>query len=120
WPEATPAQLRSSFHVTMHHLRRALGDRCWVSFDDGRYRFDVVRTFSFDVDHFERCLDEAHALRTRTDADDVARRVQLLQSAIDCYRGDFLDDAGFGDWTLVHRDRLRRRFADAAVDLAGG
>ncbi|GJG89444.1 hypothetical protein tb265_46250 [Gemmatimonadetes bacterium T265] len=31
WPEASAAQLRSNFHVTMHHLRRALGDARWAT-----------------------------------------------------------------------------------------
>ncbi|HSK20799.1 MAG TPA: BTAD domain-containing putative transcriptional regulator [Longimicrobiales bacterium] len=118
WPDASPAQLRSSFHVTVHHLRRALGAPEWVAFHEGRYRFEAAHDVAYDVTHFERCMDEAQALRASTSPDDVARRVQLLQSAIDVYRGHFLDDAGFGDWTLEPRDRLHRQFADAAVDLA--
>jgi predicted ATPase/DNA-binding SARP family transcriptional activator len=118
WPEASPARLRSSFHVTVHHLRRALGAPEWIAFHDGRYRFEAARSVAFDVEQFEQWIDEAAALRASESPADAARRVELLQSAIDLYRGDFLDDAGFGDWSLEPRDRLRRRFADAAVDLA--
>jgi predicted ATPase/DNA-binding SARP family transcriptional activator len=118
WPDVSPARLRSSFHVTVHHLRRALGGADWVSFHEGRYRFDTARDFAYDVHHFERCMNEADALRSRTSAAGVAQRMQLLQSAVDVYRGAFLDDAGFGDWTLEPRDRLQRRFADGGVELA--
>jgi DNA-binding SARP family transcriptional activator len=37
WPDASPAQLRNAFHVTMHQLRRALGHKEAVTFDGGRY-----------------------------------------------------------------------------------
>jgi predicted ATPase/DNA-binding SARP family transcriptional activator len=37
WPEASPAQLRNAFHVTMHQLRRALGHKDAVTFDGGAY-----------------------------------------------------------------------------------
>jgi hypothetical protein len=35
WPDASNAQLRSSFHRTLHHLRRALGEGGWILFEDG-------------------------------------------------------------------------------------
>jgi DNA-binding SARP family transcriptional activator len=118
WPDASPARLRSSFHVTVHHLRRALGAAEWVAFHDGRYRFEAAQDFDLDIRFFERCIDEARALARDPSTQSAARRIQLLQAAVHVYRGDFLDDAGFGDWSLEPRDRLRRRFADAAVDLA--
>ncbi|HEX6307599.1 MAG TPA: BTAD domain-containing putative transcriptional regulator [Longimicrobiales bacterium] len=118
WPDASPARLRSSFHVTVHHLRRALGSPDWIAFDEGRYRFELAHSFTYDVEHFERCIDEAQRLRGRTKPDDIDRRIRLLQAAVDTCCGDFLDDAGFGDWTVEPRDRLRRCYADAAVELA--
>ena len=30
WPDASPAQLRNSFHVTLHRLRKALGGAEWI------------------------------------------------------------------------------------------
>jgi LuxR family transcriptional regulator, maltose regulon positive regulatory protein len=104
--------------VTVHHLRRVLGGAEWIAFHEGRYRFEAAHEYAYDVHHFERCIDEAHALRSATSDEGVARRAQLLQAALDVYRGDFLGDAGFGDWTLEPRHRLQRRFADAAVELA--
>jgi predicted ATPase/DNA-binding SARP family transcriptional activator len=112
WPDASPAQLRSSFHVTMHHLRRTLGRSEWIAFHEGRYRFERVAPCSYDVDEFTTLVDAALA------ASDAARRIELLSSAVQLYRADFLEDAGFGAWTDVPRDRLRRRYADAALQLA--
>jgi DNA-binding SARP family transcriptional activator len=119
WPDASPAQLRSSFHVTVHHLRRALGGPEWVAFHEGRYRFDAAHDQAY-----RRAPLRALHRRGRAAAHQHPRRRsgasrQLLQSAIDVYRGDFLDDAGFGDWTLEPATGCTVSFADAAVELAG-
>ena len=89
----------TAFEAAWNELRRALGAPEWVAFHEGRYRFEDAHDVAYDVTHFERCLDETHALRSSTSPADAARRVQLLQSAIDVYRGEVLDEAGFGDWS---------------------
>src|SRR5215218_9685711 len=40
WPDASAAQLRNSFHVTLHRLRKALGAPEWVTLVHDRYRVD--------------------------------------------------------------------------------
>jgi len=37
-PTFSPAQLKNSFHVTLHRLRRILGRPDWIVFEEGRYR----------------------------------------------------------------------------------
>ncbi|CAN5819005.1 hypothetical protein BH23GEM9_BH23GEM9_15660 [soil metagenome] len=131
WPESPPARLRSSFHVTMHHLRRVLGSADWVAFHEGRYRFERIQPVEYDVERFEALLgDDARrgsrqAGRKAVDpsssdpsSSDAANRMARLEEAVSLYRGDFLDDTAFGDWSLAIRDRLGRRFAAAAVELA--
>jgi predicted ATPase/DNA-binding SARP family transcriptional activator len=112
WPEASPAQLRSSFHVTMHHLRRALGGAEWITFHENRYRFEAARTVAYDVDTFTAIAQDASR------AAPGAERTALLERAVGLYRGEFLEGAGFGDWTHAPRERLRRAYADAALQLA--
>jgi predicted ATPase/DNA-binding SARP family transcriptional activator len=106
WPDASPARLRSSFHVTVHHLRRALGAPDWIAFHEGRYRFEHTPECTYDVQRFLALADAAPS------------GIDALQQAVDLYRGDYLDDAGFGDWTLEPRDHLRRRYVDVALKLA--
>src|SRR5690606_6277430 len=38
WPDASPAQVKNSFHVTVHHLRKALGGSEWIVLEGVRYR----------------------------------------------------------------------------------
>lgn len=108
WPEASPARLRSSFHVTMHHVRRVLGAAEWVAYEGGRYRFVAAEATAYDVTSFLATLDRAAAL-------DGEARLQVLEEAVAVWQGDYLDDAGFGSWSDAVRDDLRRRFIDACI-----
>jgi DNA-binding SARP family transcriptional activator len=110
WPDASPAQVRSYFHVTLHQLRKALGDPTLVRFEHGRYRVDVQRGVTCDATDLETIV--TRAIRGDDDALDP------LRAALDAYRGDFLEDESAGAWHDEHRDRLRRLWADGMERLA--
>jgi predicted ATPase/DNA-binding SARP family transcriptional activator len=115
WPEASAAQLRNSFHVTLHRLRRALGERGaeWVALTNDRYRLDPAAVRGFDVAEFERDVAAARGALRR--GDDGA--ADAMERALARYRGDFLDGEPAGDWHLAHRARLQRLHLDALVAL---
>jgi DNA-binding SARP family transcriptional activator len=109
WPDASSAQVRNNFHVTAHHLRKALGRADWLRFDRDRYQINagVGGVIDFDAATFERQVgDEMRR----------ARRGQLnidgLRTALAAYRSAFADGEPYGDWHLEVRDRLARLNAD--------
>jgi DNA-binding SARP family transcriptional activator len=102
WPEASKAQVSNNFHVTLHRLRRALGGTERVIAAQERYRLDPALAVDFDAPAFEAAGRGALA------QPEGAARLAALEAAIARYTGDFLDGEPFGDWTLPHRDRLRR------------
>lgn len=113
WPDASPAQLRNSFHVTLHRLRRALGDLRAVVVEGERYRVDPAVVAEFDVPSFEKDLRAAlTALRRQAEG-----AVCDLELVMERYRGDFLDGEPVGDWHLEVRDRLQRAFVDGMLAL---
>ena len=113
WPEASAAQLRNSFHVTLHRLRKALRNPDWITLTNERYRVDPAVIAEFDVAEFERDVVAARrALKRREEGATGA-----LERAIARFRGDFLDGEPAGDWHLEHRDRLQRLFVDALMEL---
>ena len=113
WPEASAAQLRNSFHVTLHRLRKAIRHAEWVTVTDDRYRVDPSLIAEFDVPVFERQLGAARrALFQR-----AAGAVATLETTLARYRGDFLDGEPVGDWHLEHRDRLQRLYVMALMEL---
>jgi predicted ATPase/DNA-binding SARP family transcriptional activator len=103
WPDASPGQLRNTFHVTMHRLRHALAIPDAIQVEGDRYRLNPALTREFDADLFER---EARAairdLRRGTDA------TPALEAALARYRGDFLAGEPAGEWADERRDRLRQ------------
>ena len=115
WPDASAAQLRNSFHVTLHRLRKALGNAAWISLAHDRYRVDPTVLEEFDVLEFERDVTAARrALKRQEDGASAT-----LEQALARFRGDFLDGEPVGDWHLEHRDRLQRIYVDALMELGG-
>lgn len=113
WPDASAAQLRNSLSTTLYHLRRVLGHPDWILFDDEAYRFNRARAHWFDVDVFETHL--AQAVRVQDSAPE--RAIALLQTALDLYQGDFVEDLLEGEWFLLRREELRRKYLDALLQL---
>jgi predicted ATPase/DNA-binding SARP family transcriptional activator len=113
WPDASTAQVRNSFHVTLHRLRKALGGVDWIVSTGDRYRVaDHVRC-EFDAARFEREVPVALRALKRREAGAAARLEELLA----LYRGDFLDGEGMGDWHLERRDHLQRLCVDCLLAL---
>ncbi|HET9441347.1 MAG TPA: BTAD domain-containing putative transcriptional regulator [Longimicrobiales bacterium] len=113
WPDATPSQLKNSFHVTMHHLRKALGHPEWIVVDEERYRFARDLSYEFDADVFERVARSALSAGNQSRPRDTSQ----LQQAVALYRGDLLDGEVAGDWIEEHLGRLHRLYLDAALAL---
>jgi predicted ATPase/DNA-binding SARP family transcriptional activator len=115
WPEASTAQLRSSFHDTVFRLRRSLGGKEWVVFEKRRYAFGRSSEYTYDAEAFEKNLSEAR--RLRSEAPDLA--IRHLQEAVGLYRGDFLEDIAQSEWTLERQEELRRARGESLLLLGG-
>jgi two-component SAPR family response regulator len=113
WPEASSAQLRNSFHVTLHRLRKALTHPEWIGVVNDRYRVDPAIVAEFDVATFEREIVMARRALNRRETGAAAS----LERTLSLYRGDFLDGEPAGDWHIEHRDRLQRQFIDGLMEL---
>jgi DNA-binding SARP family transcriptional activator len=111
WPEASPAQVRNSFHVTMHHVRRTIGHADWVVLDGERYLIAPGVTVDFDVARFQERVESALALQAEA-------AIPALRSAMALYRDHFLASETAGAWRDEVQDRLRRVFCNAGLRLA--
>jgi len=131
WPDASPQQLRDTLRSRLHDLRRVLGDTDWVLFDNGQYKFNAARAYSFDVEQFEEQVAEAE----RRQAIEPANAIACLQEAVQLYRGDYLadlrqrrarkekrfDEDGDGagrEWYLAHQEALLAVYQQALHKLA--
>ncbi|HTW06748.1 MAG TPA: BTAD domain-containing putative transcriptional regulator [Acidimicrobiales bacterium] len=112
WPDLDGNQLRNALHTALRDARRALGDRDWLLFANGRYSFNRSRPYRFDVAEFETALSNARRARG-PDA------LPHWQRALAAYGGDFLPDMAAGEWAEERRRELRASY-EAALSAAGG
>lgn len=115
WPNASAAQLRTTFHPTLHHLRRALGGPEWIVLAQQRYDLNRALPYTFDGEQFTAAIAEA---QRRAEAEPEAA-ICLLDGAVTRYGGKFLADAAEGEWFLPIQDKLQQSFLDALLLLGG-
>ncbi|HUR79939.1 MAG TPA: BTAD domain-containing putative transcriptional regulator, partial [Thermoanaerobaculia bacterium] len=96
WPDATTDQVKNSFHVTLHRLRKLLGGAEAVVAEGARYAIGIPHIA--DSRRFESELTVA--LRKND--------VPAIESALALYHGDFLQGEDAGEWCLPIRSRLRQ------------
>jgi predicted ATPase/DNA-binding SARP family transcriptional activator len=114
WPESSAAQVKNSFHVMLHRLRKALEHPEWIINAGDRYRLDPSLVIDFDALRFETEMQAL--LRERYARPDATER---LAATLALYRGDFLEGEIVGDWHLEIRDRLRRLHLEGLLALGG-
>ena len=114
WPELSPARLRSSFHVALYRLRRALDQQDCVIYEGDQYYFNRRIHYWFDVEKFEKSIDKAEALW----AEDRIRAAENYNEAAVLYSGDLLEDMQTGhEWALLKMEELLRKYLSALLRL---
>jgi len=122
WPESDEASARRNLRSTLNLLHgvlepdRMAGEAPYFVRSVGRsLELCVGEHLSIDSWQFEELMGEAY----RHEADGVpAAAVDALERACELYRGEFLADAAFDDWSEIERDRLRALFVEGSTRLA--
>jgi predicted ATPase/DNA-binding SARP family transcriptional activator len=109
WPDASPEQLRRNLGVTLHHLRKALGRNEWVIFDKDLYTFNCELDYWYDVEAFTDLRQQAQQASDPT---------PFLQQALALYQGEFVADAGVGEWYFPLREALAQQVEGMLFALA--
>ncbi len=102
WPDSSSAQLKNSFHVALHHLRKVLKDPEWVVIERERYRLSPKRRIYFDLEDFEIRAREV----LNEGSGDGASEVQL-RDLLSLYRGEFGQDQTSARWCDEPADSAR-------------
>lgn len=113
WPNLDREAAQRNFRVTLHWLRRALGEEL-VQYTGGRCLLDPHLTWC-DVAEFRR-LHQAAGERWR--AGDTAAAAALYRQCVHLYRDDLLAQDPAGDWHLADREELREFYLGALHRLA--
>jgi DNA-binding SARP family transcriptional activator len=119
WPGGVEPALHNAHyfvHVVRNYLEPGRPKRrpsAFILAERGGYRLDTDRV-ELDVDRFESLVAAGLAAAARGDAG----AHPLLVRAIELYRGDFMADEAYAEWTFAERDRLRSRVGEALRALA--
>jgi DNA-binding SARP family transcriptional activator len=118
WPESNLKKARWSLNSAIHGLRKLLSgcpstvSMNYVYLEDGYYRLSPSVRVTTDVDDFDR----HHEWGRRLEKDRRMREAAIeYEKAIELYRGDYLVEDLYEDWTMVERERL----ANAYIDILG-
>ncbi|MGO8949352.1 MAG: BTAD domain-containing putative transcriptional regulator [Ktedonobacterales bacterium] len=120
WPDAPAEQASTHMRVTLHHLRKTLGDAPWVPHTNAGYAFNYSLPYSYDVQKFESVIAQAQTVQQTMNAADVQKTemlIALLAEACALYRGDYLLDLPPQEWILPRQTELRQHYIDAQYRL---
>jgi len=118
WPDSSAAQVKNSFHVTLHHMRKALGRADLIAFADDRYRVRWELGVRFDARDFAEAVQGAiKQVKAARAGADLSEPLGRIWRAVESYRGDFLQEEDSGDWHLETRDHLQRLHSDGLLLL---
>ena len=121
WPESNLKRARWSLNSAIHGLRKllsecpALGSPNYVLLEEGYYRLcSDVRVIA-DVDEFDNRYERGRDLER---ARRMPQAAAEYEDAIALYRGDYLAEDLYEDWTMVERERLSNAYMDMLGRLA--
>jgi DNA-binding SARP family transcriptional activator len=121
WPESSLKKARWSLNSAIHGLRRLLSE-CpsfapvnYVVLKEGYYRLSPEIQVVTDVDEFEEFYERGRSLEKTKRTQEAANE---YEKAVELYRGEYLLEDLYEDWTMVERERLSNAYVDMLNRLA--
>jgi LuxR family transcriptional regulator, maltose regulon positive regulatory protein len=121
WPESNLKKARWSLNSAIHVLRKLLSS-CpssatanYILLEEGYYRLCSTVRVETDVEEFDTCYERGRRLEKTGRRQEAAAE---YEKAIELYRGDYLVEDLYEDWTMVERERLINAYVDILGRLA--
>ena len=122
WPNHNPEAASNNLKAAMHGLRQTLGQVFnkrdgfpYVLFIQGSYLMNPEIELWLDVEQFE----QHWALGRRLEREGKqAEAMQEFELAEALYRGDYLEDEPYQEWTLLRREALKDTYVPILGKLA--
>lgn len=113
WPDSSPEDGKRNSKVVLHRLRKILGYPAsslssYVLFEINAASLNrkMVR---LDIDEF---LDLCKRAREAEQSGDIRNSIDCGKSAIELYKGDYLEDELYTSWTMQKRQETRALYID--------
>jgi DNA-binding SARP family transcriptional activator len=108
WRNADPEAARNNLNVAIYGLRQALRaarpDFPYILFQNGQYLVNPDMVVWADFEQFIQQYEAGQRLERRGK---LAEALSEYETAESLYRGDFLEEDLYEDWTIPQRERLR-------------
>jgi DNA-binding SARP family transcriptional activator len=111
WPESNPKSATNNLKAVMHCLRETLNQLFdekenfpFILFNQGSYMINPEVDLWIDVSEFYSHWAAGRRLEGEGRLDQSIRELKLAESL---YRGDYLEDELYEEWTLLQREALK-------------
>ena len=120
YPEDEPKDPDHTLRNLVYRLRRLLAAGFlpgsapqYIILSQGLYSFNVNSNYWLDADEFkELCCKAGKAI-----PDDSEKAIELYQSALSIYKGDYLPENLYDDWVITMRNYYNRIYIESAYEL---
>jgi DNA-binding SARP family transcriptional activator len=122
WPGCEPALANNNLKAAVRALRQTLASIedtdepfLWILFQDGSYMINPDADIWCDVDQFEYHWSTAIKLEKHGRQPEAMREHETAEAL---YRGDYLEDNPYEDWTTLRREALKDTYLAILARLA--
>ncbi|OGO14510.1 MAG: hypothetical protein A2Z02_03955 [Chloroflexi bacterium RBG_16_48_7] len=124
WPECDPESGNNNLKSTVYALRQMFGkldpaatqNTPVVLYSDGAYHIDPAIQLWVDSEEFESYWLAGRRLEKNKQ---LSEAIRYYQFAEELYRGDFLEDEMYTEWTLLKREALKDTYLAILIKLIG-
>ncbi len=116
WPESNARRARWSLNSAIYTLRKLLDGHLppvappgYILLDHDRYQLSSLLRLSSDIQEFESCFEVGSSLEKRGRTSEAAAE---YRKALELYRGDYLVEDLYEDWTMIERERLANSYLE--------
>ncbi len=121
WPGSNAKRARGSLNTAMHSLRAVLGGcvlprgcPSHVVLEAGHYRLCEGLEIRTDVERFDLRCGAGRSLERRGLLEESATE---YERAVELYRGDYLPEDLYEEWTMIERQRLAGAYLEVLERL---
>jgi len=111
WPDMPDEKTTSAFHSNMYRLRKALYQDV-IAKESGRYILDPQATFVFDVEEYQKALQQAHDAPAGSE-----EAIAGMEKALSLYKGAFAPDF-YSEWAQTLRYQMEEQHMSMLGTLA--
>lgn len=122
WPESNLKKARWSLNSAVHGLRKLLADcpsspsgASYVLLEEGYYRLGPDVRVATDVEEFDGQYERGRRFESGGRLEEATAE---YERAVEVYRGDYLLEDLYEDWTMVERERLANAYVDVLDRIA--